>query len=41
MSEPTIVWPSCKTEIKLTEPLVTQLIEQLEVLRQDGAPTHD
>jgi len=40
MTEPTITCPNCKVEIKLTESLAARLIEQLEALRQDGAPTH-
>lgn len=27
MTEPTIICPNCRTEIKLTEPLAVQLIE--------------
>jgi len=33
MTEPTIICPKCKTEIKLTESLAAPLIEQLEALR--------
>lgn len=33
MSEPTIICPSCKTEIKLTESLAEPLIGERETLR--------